>query len=364
MNNKPSAITIAPAQATSRLGKAQKTFNRLIQQIGKRRKQLLAWEEITPPFQHKYTAEVLPLLQTARELRIEMVRALDQLHARKGLSKRDRRLLADQLLGMVEDLLEEAQDDELKALYGKYARSDFDQEQAAMADDLRTLFQDGMGMDLGEDLDWSSPEEVMARMQQRMKEQKPESRKSARTQSAKAQAREEQRLAEEKQVSQSIREVYRKLASALHPDRETDPAERDRKTVLMQRANQAYEKGNLLQLLELQIELEHIGQADLDGLGEERLAHYNKVLKEQLTELDGEVIRVEREFQMRFGFTPRGRITPASLLQELSLAIASMQQDLRQMRENLVVFDDIQATKAWLKQLRAVNMAYEYDDIF
>jgi hypothetical protein len=32
------------------------------------------------------------------------------------------------------------------------------------------------------------------------------------------------------ELSQSIRAVYRKLASALHPDREPDAAERDRKT--------------------------------------------------------------------------------------------------------------------------------------
>ena len=51
-------------------------------------------------------------------------------------------------------------------------------------------------------------------------------------------------------MSQSIREVYRKLAGALHPDRESDPQERERKTALMQRVNQAYAKNNLLQLLD------------------------------------------------------------------------------------------------------------------
>lgn len=58
-----------------------------------------------------------------------------------------------------------------------------------------------------------------------------------RKKTAKQLARDAQREAEEKQMSQSIREVYRKLASALHPDREPDPVERQRKTELMQRAN-------------------------------------------------------------------------------------------------------------------------------
>ncbi len=50
---------------------------------------------------------------------------------------------------------------------------------------------------------------------------------------------EQRREAEAQQATQSVREVYRKLASALHPDRETDERQREAKTALMQRVNQA-----------------------------------------------------------------------------------------------------------------------------
>jgi hypothetical protein len=43
--------------------------------------------------------------------------------------------------------------------------------------------------------------------------------------------------------TQAVREVFRKLVSELHPDRETDPAEHARDTELMQRVNQAYKAG-------------------------------------------------------------------------------------------------------------------------
>ena len=56
----------------------------------------------------------------------------------------------------------------------------------------------------------------------------------------------------------AVREIFRKLASALHPDRETDPGERARKTALMQRANVAYAANDLLGLLELQFEVDQI----------------------------------------------------------------------------------------------------------
>ena len=57
---------------------------------------------------------------------------------------------------------------------------------------------------------------------------------------AKQRARDEKLKIEADETSLSIREVYRKLVSALHPDREPDPQERARKTALMQRVNQAY----------------------------------------------------------------------------------------------------------------------------
>ncbi|WP_341888453.1 hypothetical protein [Variovorax sp. YR752] len=46
-----------------------------------------------------------------------------------------------------------------------------------------------------------------------------------------------------------MRDIFRKLASALHPDRETDAQQRKVKTALMQKANQAYAANDLLALL-------------------------------------------------------------------------------------------------------------------
>lgn len=70
-----------------------------------------------------------------------------------------------------------------------------------------------------------------------------------------------------------MRDIFRKLASALHPDRETDPAEHGRKTALMQRANVAYAANDLLGLLELQLEVDQIDQTGLDNLGDDRIKY-------------------------------------------------------------------------------------------
>ena len=86
-----------------------------------------------------------------------------------------------------------------------------------------------------------------------------------------------------------MREVFRKLVSELHPDRETDPVEYARKTEAMQRVNQAYKAGDLLALLEMQLRIEQIDPAALAGLAEERLRHYIHVLEEQSRRLRDEL---------------------------------------------------------------------------
>ena len=152
-------------------------------------------------------------------------------------------------------------------------------------------------------------------------------------------------------MSQSLREVYRKLASSLHPDREPDPAEKQRKTELMQRANIAYEKSNLLELLELQLQLEHIDQAHLAAIGRERLKHYIKILKGQLSELDMEIQRVEDEFAAQFGLSPFERHDPKGLMPMLHADIATCEVRILQLQEHLVAVGDLKWLKAWLKTI-------------
>ena len=211
------------------------------------------------------------------------------------------------------------------------------------------------------------PARAHAKIQERQTQfeadqQARESRRAQRTRSAKQIAYEAKQQAEDKQLSQSIRELYRKLASALHPDRETDPQERDRKTVLMQRVNQAYDKNNLLQLLELQLELEHIDQSALNNLSEDRLKHYNQILKDQLAELDLELDAVVGRFRAQFGLSPFDTVNPSTILRDLAEEIVSFQYANRDLERELVVFDDVKTIKAWLKQMKRQARMVDLDD--
>ena len=335
------------------LSKEQTAFNTLIKKIDARRATLADWGRETARFRQLYVSDLLPRQDEEIDRHIELVRSLGLAHGRKGVTKGDRRKLSSMIIQLAEFILERRDDDEVKALYNQHSQSDFDVEEEAQRDSVKSLFEEMLGMDLGDDIDFSSPDEVMRRVQQQFEAQgatgqaEPKPRKKT----ARQLEREAHQEAEAKQMSQSIRDVYRKLASALHPDREPDPAERERKTALMQRANEAYGKGDLLQLLELQLQLEHIDQAHLATLGGERLKHYIKILKGQLEELETEIRHVKHGLAAEFGISPYGTFRPKDLVRMLQADIARCEHNICQVQDDLETAQDPVRLKAWLKTM-------------
>lgn len=365
------AVVIGTGADKPQLSKAQKSFNTLVKQIEKERSRLLAWEKAISTYRHKYAIEMLPLVGASEDLQVEMVRCLDRAIDQKGLTKIERRRLAGLIVELAGPLVAARNDEALKAIYNRHSRSDFDSEEAAGVEDMKFMFEDVFGFDLDDDLDASSTEDLLRRAEAKYREKQAqdaaerearEERLSKRKKSAKQLAREAQQQAEAQQISQSIREVFRKLASALHPDRESDPRERARKTALMQRANQAYKKKNLLQLLELQLELEHIDQTVLNNISEDRLKHYNKILKEQLAELSQEAFHVEAGFRAQFGISPFARVSPSTITRGLVLDIAELQRGIRELKKDLLAFEDVRSLKAWLKEMRKMRRQPRMDD--
>ncbi len=352
-SQKPSLSASIVLKTQAPLSKDQKAFNNLIKKIEAKRAALSDWDTAIPLFKQKYVTDLLPLQEQEMDLQYRLAQALDSAHQQKGLTKGERRKLAVMIVDLAEQVLDHREHGELKALYNKHTQSDFDAEDAAHLDGMKSMLEDILGVDLGEDVDMRSAEDVLKRVEDQLSAEQEEwqAKQAKRKKSAREEAQEARLEAEEKQLSQSIREVYRKLASSLHPDREPDPAEKQRKTELMQHANEAYEKGNLLQLLELQLQLEHIDQAHLAAIGPERLKHYLKILKGQLSELDMEIQRVEDEFAAEFGLAPFAKHDPKGLMPMLKADMAACEANIFQLRESLEAAGDLKQLKAWLKTI-------------
>jgi len=358
-----SSVLIVPG-VTQPLSKEQKAFNSLIKKIEARRAALLEWESTLPAFHQKYASDLLPLQQQYLDLQWQFAQALDLTHAAKGLTKTEKRKVAVLITDIARGVLEQQENDELKALFNKYSDWDFDEEEAERLGGMKAMLEDVIGMELGDDVDMTSPEDVLQRMEaQFMAQQEALGEAPPRKKTRREETREAKQMAEEKQMSQSIREVYRKLAGALHPDREPDPVERARKTDLMQRVNQAYEKGNLLQLLALQLELENINPNHLAEIGTERLKHYSKILKGQLSELDLEIESIEAEVMIGFNLPPDIMLRPKNLMVMLQRDVRTCKEQIAGLQEQIGMTTDPRLLKVWLKNYSINRPTYDDFDM-
>lgn len=348
------AIRITKPVAKNAASRARTQFNKLVKQLEQERALLAAWQESIPRLRQLSAQELEPLEQTYDQQRRRLVILFDHAYGDKLMGKRDKAKLFDLICTLVEDLLIDGEDVELEAIYRKYVGEDLagftPEEDEAMA---RGMLEDMLGTPLGDDFDTSSPEAMLASFQAKMAEQAAEQAKQGaprkRAKSAKAAAREERQQAEQQRLQQSVRDIYRKLASALHPDRETDVAERDRKTALMQRVNVAYAANDLLGLLELQLEVEQLDQNGLDNLPEERIKQYNKILDGQVKELQHENDELAFILSMELGIEPYMRPTPAVMEHWLRDEVADRRNRNEEIARDIVDFHDFKKLKAWLK---------------
>lgn len=315
------------------LSKEQKVFNGLIKEIEVRRALLAEWDAELSAFQHKYAQDLLPLERKCQDIQSRLARALDAAHDKDWLTQGEKRRAGNLILDLLETLLRHNEDDGLKDLFSKHAKSDFDEEEEARLARVKAQTQSQS----------AAPDEDAS-------DESPADASSKHKKSPQQQARTARLEAEEKRLGQSIREVFRKLASALHPDREFDPEERSRKTVLMQRANEAYEKGDLLKLLELQRELEHIDQSKLATFHPERLKRYIKILKGQREDLDMEVQYVQDRVAGQLG-RPSGSIRPKDLMQILKHDMKVRKNQIAALQAQLKAATDPIHLKAWLKSM-------------
>ena len=354
-------VRIVSQQEQATLSKAQKAFNKQIDKIGKQRKLLADWQATISLYRQKFDDKFRPLLLLFNERRRELVHTLDQAYADKALNKGDRARISDIICAIAAELIAEHGDETLKPVYNRHSNTDFDAAAEGENHAFKSMVEDMLGIDPGDDLDVSSRENMFAEVDEQpgkkfledeQRQQADAERRSKRKKSARKLDKEARLQAEEKNVSQSIREVFRKLASALHPDKEQDPVERERKTALMQKVNVAYGNRDLLQLLELQLELEqleHINQHALNAVSEDRLRHYSKVLAEQSSELQQEIDMIAVPFKARHRFSAGDALSPAMVMAFLQSDIREIQQHIAALKQDIASCRDMKSLKQLLK---------------
>ncbi len=361
-------IKTAPTQAS--LSPAQKKFNTLIKKIDAQKQLLAEWQETFERCRTDAIDKLEPLKHTMREQQTAMAHLLDQQFTANKFNKLQQEKLTHLITELCEALLREADNAELKAMYNKYTASDYDteaaEEQAQANAFMKSMLESEFGVELDPDeFDPNNPQATAERLFEKVKQREAEAaatEQPQRKKSAKQLAKEAQEAEEAANVSKSIQAVYRQLTSALHPDREQDPVERERKTELMQEVTVAYAGKDLLKLLELQLAVEQIDQSKLSSLSAERLKHYNKILGDQLAELQAEVMLKEDQIRMMLHLPPFEPLSPKRLVMMIKEDAQTLQAEIKRIQQDLRLLKDVKNLKSWLKGFRLPQP--EFDPFF
>lgn len=286
------------------LTKLQKQFNSSIQKINTLKNKIQFVKTEIDQIQVKITSEILPLEKKLFEVQIKEVIYLDALFQQNIFKKRDNETLSEMILERVSELINRTESPELEDIFTRHNNGisfeEANEEANKMASEtLKDSFSSIFGMKFDEDADLSDPEKLQAYLDQQVAadEAEYEARKANRTKTAKQLEKEEKRRQEEKKLTKTSRQIYMELVKAFHPDREKDELEKERKTLLMHRITEAYEKDDLFDLLRLRLEL--LG-TDFENSNDESLKHYVKLLKQQVLELENELTEIASFGQSSF----------------------------------------------------------------
>jgi len=333
------------------LTSTQKRFQTLVKRIELERSTLSAWQHHAPAFRHAYWEAVDPVMDDLDAVTKQWAFALDGALAKDVWTATQRTTLRELVCDAARSLLVAGDDAALKALFDKHADVDYDTELHDLLMTLKATAEQETGLDLGND-DITSEDELRERIWQAeaaAADAAPEGTPPPKSHIKPARKRGDVATAE---ASRSLREIYRKLASTLHPDREADPVQRETKTALMQRVNQAYDNRDLLSLLQLQLDIEQIDTHHVTDVGDQRLRHYNEVLSEQLEELKDEVHDVATDFCEEFRLESWPLPRPEKLMPFIDAAKRDVKGELFRVQCNLRMLNDEAATKRWLRGQR------------
>lgn len=359
------SLQISSRASDARLTLEQERFNFLLGHIEKVRKARAKLEADILKFRQDHAQKLQPLRASLTAVCRESVFALDRLLDQPGWSRAERVALADMLCATANALLEANGDDaELKALHDKHSRIDFD---AAKRDELERLKVEAeafTGFDLGDGEGIRTEEDLVQRMYEEMaaREAAAEARQSAKAQRQRKSAAQKRSEDNAQLARQALREIYRKLASAVHPDREPDPERREERNALMQKINQAYAANDLLTLFETQMQIEQTDASQIGRISTHRLTQYNKLLAEQLASLKATIRDMEAGFCMDQGLEPGSSLSPQKLGQLIQRQARRVRAEVAQQQQFLRVLADKAATRRWLKQQRRFFRESDYFD--
>lgn len=330
---------------------AQQRFNRLLERNETLARRMAALQAMADMHRGQHAQKVHPLEGTRDALMRDMVRLLDERLRKPGLSRNQQRQAREILCGLAAPFAQSG-DEAMRAMHDAHGEQSLDEQQRAEAQATQEFLEEMLGQTFDDEVDFSNPEAVLRASMEQMQRaaQAEQAARDARKARRAKPARLNKAEAEAQDANAALRGIFRQLASALHPDREPDPAERVRKTALMSEANAAYDRRDLLALLQLQLRAELVDGRSVARLAQDKLAALTALLKERADLLQRELAVAEQRLRMEFALPPYAAVSEGALRRHIVEQQSQLQYDIGQMQRDLRTIRDDAALKRWLRE--------------
>lgn len=353
----PATALQALAPGEQPLSAAARAFNLQLTRVDKLRAQLAELDALGQSHRVEQHRWITPLRQRQRQHMRALALALQAHLQDKALSRVQQATATEALCDLAQALAGEG-DAEMAALHDRHSPQTLAQKKQAAAEAMRARLEAALGEPLAGEGEALSAEELVREGLARWKAEREaaQARRQAKAQARKARQKPGTAQAEAQtqaaDAETQLRTLFRQLASALHPDREPDAAERVRKTALMSEANTAYARKDLVTLMQIQLRAELADPAAVSRLADHRLAALTLLLKQQVAGLERERAARQGQLAAEFDLPHQQVANPNTLKQALLSQVAALESAVAQLEQDLAAAQDVAALKRWLNRRR------------
>lgn len=359
------------------LNKLQKQFNSSIQKINNLKNLTVFVKQEVEQIQIKISTDILPLERKLIDIQIKEIIHLDTLYQENSFKRRDSDTLSAMILERAKAYIGRFPSEELEDIFTRHNdgvsyEELMNQVNMDASETIKDSFSSMFGMEFDAEVDLSDPEKFQEYFDQQMDADNEdyEARKANKTKSAKQIEREEKKRQEEKNLNKTSRQIYMELVKEFHPDREKDELEKEKKTLLMHRITEAYEKDDLFDLLRLRLDL--MG-TDFEHSNNDNLKYYVKLLKQQIVELENEIAELQSFGQTSF-FGPSlyerfGSDNYQTLETKFKKEVAAIKKAIKESEKQLPFYRDYSQVKYLIEAYRQEQKyrnrrGFDLNDVF
>ena len=318
----PFALKTMPNMVLEVLPQHQK-LNRLIDEIEQQKQLLLAWQHAQDDIRAYSQKALMPAYRELYSTLYEQMKTLWNGLSSYSFTKSNTALVEDKiqtLARLLQDshLLSQKQLDEVEKMYAYYQQADEYSKKKNKKKNIDTFDEPVTETVQADDVfeDWNNDQYQQAREQAKLKRQQDKQAKASML------------------VNQSLKTVYLKIASIIHPDREPDEVKKLDKTELLQKVNEAYAEQDLFYLLKLQLQLETNKGLSSKALSSEQVKFYQLSLEAQSQNLQSQLEEILASFHLSSHINTK-QLKMSDVYKVIDKDAAELKQQLKWEKERL-----------------------------